>query len=103
MPAGVRTNKGSSKVVRRRASALLTAGCDSPRFLAATDIPRVFSTSRKITSKLRSRSRRFIAAGIHDVNDEYFSIGVFNGLPHRDNLPTGSWSGSARKQAPLIP
>ena len=37
MPWAVRTNSSSPKVLRSRASALLTVGCDRPRRLATRD------------------------------------------------------------------
>ncbi|NKF76953.1 hypothetical protein GO294_04225 [Ralstonia solanacearum] len=59
MPRGVRTNSSSSKVWRRRASALLTAGCDRPSRCATAAMRFSRRISWKTTSRFRSTSRRF--------------------------------------------
>jgi hypothetical protein len=60
MPRGVRTNSGSPKIVLKRASALLIAGCDSPmRSPATVTLPSVAMAS-KARSRFRSRSLIFM-------------------------------------------
>ncbi len=56
MPLAVRTNSSSPKLRRSRASALLTADCDSPRRRAADEIWRSLYTSWNTESRFRSIS-----------------------------------------------
>ncbi|MCY1374166.1 hypothetical protein D9M69_614900 [compost metagenome] len=58
MPREVRRNSSSFNTARRRLSALLTAGCESPSLSAAVDTLRSSSSWLNTTSRFRSMSRR---------------------------------------------
>src|SRR5688500_15543297 len=68
MPRGVRTKRASPRILRRRARALDTAGCVSPKRVAAGVTPFSCCTASNTRSRLRSMSWTFITV-IHIMND----------------------------------
>ena len=67
IPVGVRTKRASSNCTRRRASALDTAGCVSPRCRAASVTLRSRSTVSKTRNRLRSSPWTFMIV-IHTMH-----------------------------------
>src|SRR5688500_5181747 len=95
MPRGVRTKRASPRILRRRARALDTAGCVSPRRVAAGVTPFSCSTASNTRSRFRSMSCTFMAV-INIMSDIDLTNGLGDAYARRFTL------GGAMKKTVLL-
>ena len=76
-PEGERTNSASPKLLRSRASALLTVGCDIASWRPASVTEPVRCTAHSTRSRFRSSWRKFIDIGLvngPDSDDQFDEV-----------------------------